>query len=76
MNEEEIKEEYIDYYIYLHNLKKSDTINMFGASPFLADEFFIPRSQARQILLHWMQVFPKLQEQQIVQKEIERRTNK
>ena len=71
---EEIKEEYMNHYIYLHNLKESG-LYMFDAAPYLADEFFIPRSQAKQILLHWMQVYPKLQELQIVQKEIKRRTN-
>jgi sulfatase maturation enzyme AslB (radical SAM superfamily) len=71
---DEIKEEYMNHYIYLHNLKESG-FNMFGAAPYLADEFFIPRSRAKQILLHWMQVYPKLKEEQIVQKEIERRTN-
>lgn len=71
---DKIKEEYMNHYIYLHNLKESGAVNMFGAAPYLADEFFISRSEARAILLHWMQVYPKLQDEQIVQKEIERRT--
>jgi len=75
MNDETINEEYMEYYIYLHNLKLSGVVNMFGAAPYIADEFFIARKHARNILRHWMRVYPLLLQQDTVAKEIIRRNN-
>jgi hypothetical protein len=40
---------------YLNRLRESGTTNMFGAVPYLMDEFDIERDEAREVLLDWMQ---------------------
>lgn len=46
------KEEMFDY---LENLRESGATNMFGAAPYLKDAFDISISEAKQILLEWME---------------------
>ena len=43
------------YYIYLEWLRRSGITNMFGATPYLQEAFNLSRSQAKSILLEWMQ---------------------
>jgi len=46
------KEEMFDY---LENLRESGATNMFGAAPYLQEAFELSKSDAKQILLEWMQ---------------------
>lgn len=47
-------DEMFDYVDYLDNLRRSGRTNMFGAAPFLAQEFGLDRKEARAILAEWM----------------------
>lgn len=40
---------------FLNRLRESGETNMFGASPYLADEFNLPKRDAGKILTEWMQ---------------------
>lgn len=42
------------YWIYLEQLRRSGVTNMFGASPYLVEEFGLSRNEARTILTDWM----------------------
>lgn len=42
------------YWIYLEELRKSGVTNMFGATPYLMEEFGLSSSDAKEILLDWM----------------------
>lgn len=42
---------------YLNDLRLSGATNMFGASPYLADEFDIDKYEARKVLSKWMENF-------------------
>jgi hypothetical protein len=39
---------------YLNRLRESGATNMYGAAPYLQDEFDMTRSEAKQVLLDWM----------------------
>lgn len=41
-------------WIYLEKLRRSGITNMFGATPYLENEFRISEARARNILLDWM----------------------
>jgi hypothetical protein len=45
------------YFAYLNALRESGAINMFGAAPHLAAAFSLSNSQARDILLKWMESY-------------------
>ena len=42
------------YWIYLENLRKSGVTNMFGATPYLMEEFDLDKKEATKILSDWM----------------------
>ena len=42
---------------FLDDLRDSGVTNMFGAAPYIVEEFGVSRSEARQLLLNWMQTF-------------------
>lgn len=42
------------YWIYLENLRRSGVTNMFGATPYLMEEFDLPKREAMSILTDWM----------------------
>lgn len=42
------------YWIYLENLRKSGVTNMFGATPYLMNEFGLDKMEATKILSDWM----------------------
>lgn len=44
-----------EYWIYLENLRRSGVTNMFGAAPYLAEEFDLDMTEAKKILVEWMQ---------------------
>jgi hypothetical protein len=45
------------YYSYLNVLRDSGVINMFGASPYLQEEFGLSRREAKEVLLAWIHSF-------------------
>mgnify|MGYP003147760864 FL=1 len=48
------------YFAFLNELRESGITNMFGAGPFLEDEFpELNRQEAKDELLAWMQSFDK-----------------
>ena len=47
------------YFIYLNVLRESGVTNMFGAAPYLQQEFDLTKYQARDILIQWMKDFQK-----------------
>jgi uncharacterized protein YciI len=42
---------------YLNDLRDSGATNMFGATPYLEDEFGLDQKEARSILSEWMESF-------------------
>ncbi|MAT13253.1 MAG: hypothetical protein CMM02_19825 [Rhodopirellula sp.] len=42
---------------YLHELRESGTINMFGAPQVIQDVFGLPKNVAREIFIEWTQTF-------------------
>ena len=50
-----IIEEYKEEFIYLENLRRSGITNMYGASPYLSDEFGYSKKEATKILCLWME---------------------
>ena len=42
------------YFDYLEELRESGKVNMFGARPYLAEEFDLHDEEAKRILLLWM----------------------
>lgn len=43
--------------LFLDKLRESGVTNMFGAAPYLVEEFGVSRHEARDLLLNWMQTF-------------------
>jgi hypothetical protein len=43
------------YWIFLEELRKSGVTNMFGAAPYLVEEFSLSIEEARNILVEWME---------------------
>jgi hypothetical protein len=43
-----------EYWIYLEQLRRSGVTNMFGAVPYIMDEFGVSRVEASKILSGWM----------------------
>lgn len=48
-----------EYFAYLNALRESGVTNMFGAAPYLQQEFGLTKYQARDILVKWMESFRK-----------------
>lgn len=46
-----------DHLEYLDELRESGITNMFGATPYLQDEFDLEQDVARSILSYWMKTF-------------------
>tara|TARA_B100001250_G_scaffold12871_3_gene11232 strand:+ start:347 stop:514 length:168 start_codon:yes stop_codon:yes gene_type:complete len=45
------------YFNYLVELRDSGVTNMFGAGPYLEEEFGLPQREAKDILMAWMKSF-------------------
>lgn len=46
------------YYIFLEKLRRSGATNMFGAVPYLIDEFpELNKHSAKKILIEWMKTY-------------------
>ena len=46
-----------DMHTFLNDLRDSGVTNMFGAAPYLQNEFGLDKREARQVLANWMQSF-------------------
>ena len=46
-----------EYYGYLNALRESGVVNMFGAGAYLQDEIGLSKSEARTILIAWMEQY-------------------
>lgn len=46
-----------EYKAYLDNLRDSGEINMFGATPYLMEEFDLSKLDARKVLSDWMKSY-------------------
>ena len=53
MNDHEAKRKY--YWNYLEELRRSGVTNMYGATPYLMDEFNLSKEDAREVLKDWME---------------------
>jgi hypothetical protein len=64
----ELQEEYGDeldaMLEYLDMVRESGVTNMFGAAPYVADNFGLDIKEARKVLQHWMGTFSERQAQQ------------
>jgi len=58
--------EWEDYYLWLEDLRQSGITNMFGAGPYLADAFDLPRKKASVIVGSWMDNYTQLVEDGII----------
>lgn len=45
------------YFQYLDDLRESAVTNMFGAAPYLVQEFGLTKQEAREVLSEWMETF-------------------
>jgi predicted KAP-like P-loop ATPase len=41
-------------FLYLNRLRESGDTNMWGASPYIQEQFFVNRKEASKILTDWM----------------------
>jgi len=57
MAEEITAEDRETMYEYLEELRDSGVTNMFGAAPYLAERFDMPKRDAREVLSDWMNSF-------------------
>lgn len=48
-----------EYKEFLDNLRESGKTNMFGAGPYLEEEFGLDKREAREVLSNWMKNFGK-----------------
>ena len=48
-----------EYFDYLELLRDSGVTNMFGAGPYLEETFDLSRSEARKVLISWMESYKK-----------------
>ncbi len=48
-------QEQVNY--FLDELRESGVTNMFGAAPYIVEEFGVTRKEAKSFLLNWMQTF-------------------
>lgn len=46
-----------EHKIFLDDLRESGVTNMFGAAPYLQEEFGLERRDAKDILMEWMKSF-------------------
>jgi hypothetical protein len=52
-----MSEELKEYYEFLDELRESGETNMFGAAPYLAEEFGLSKRESREVVLNWMGSF-------------------
>ena len=54
MSEDVFKE---SVFQYLDDIRESGVTNMFGAAPYVQDEFGVDAQEAKALLVEWMQTF-------------------
>lgn len=52
------------YWQFLDDLRDSGVTNMFGATPYIQEEFGVDKAEAREILFDWMENYGKRKEGQ------------
>ena len=52
-------EKYIEYFEYLEVLRNSGVTNMFGARPYLVEEFGLSPKEAGTVLSDWMKSYER-----------------
>jgi len=45
--------------VYLNSLRKSGSVNMFTAAPYISETFGVTKEEARKYLKNWMESFEK-----------------
>ena len=55
MNEQTYTEE--DVFLFLDVVRESGVTNMYGASPYIREEFDVTRYEANRLLAKWMDTF-------------------
>lgn len=45
------------YFTFLDELRESGVTNMYGATPYLEDEFQLDKKEAKSVLIAWMKSF-------------------
>ena len=54
------KQNRTEYLVFLDALRKSGVTNMFGAVPYLQDNFpELTKMEAQRILINWMETYPR-----------------
>ena len=48
-----------EHLIYLDDLRESGVTNMFGATSYVASHFGLPKDEAKDILVYWMESFER-----------------
>lgn len=51
--------DYAEYFEFLDALRKSGVTNMFGARPYIEEEFGLTKAEAGKVLSAWMQTYGK-----------------
>lgn len=46
-----------DYFVFLDELRNSGITNMYGSAPYLAEEFFLDKKTAQEVVARWMETF-------------------
>tara|TARA_B100000963_G_C22628807_1_gene673813 strand:- start:372 stop:569 length:198 start_codon:yes stop_codon:yes gene_type:complete len=64
-----INEEWIEYYVYLEELRQSGKTNMFGASPYLQKQYGLNPREARKVLGSWMDNYQELLVKEIIRRD-------
>lgn len=55
-----MREEWTRYYEYLEELRQSGETNMYGARPYLQDQFGLDKNEASLILADWMDNYQEI----------------
>ena len=55
-----MKQEWIEYYRYLEDLRQSGVVNMYGATPYLQEAYNLSYNDAKTILLNWMENYDEI----------------
>lgn len=55
-----MREEWIRYYEFLEELRQSGETNMYGATPYLQDQFGLDKNEAFEILGNWMDNYQEI----------------
>lgn len=56
-----MKEEWIDYYVYLEELRRSGRTNMWGARDYLVIELRLDTTLAGEVLANWMKNYQEIE---------------